>query len=549
MTEIITESFCERCGTRYTFEAAIPKKRRIGKLKVLSKGLKNYVLSDDASLDEALAEARSDEQRELSGGQLDAFHQTFQFCMSCRQYTCANCWNEPEGRCLTCAPLSVAAPGLLRSPLDDLLAGGGMSPLVSPDPVAGAAPAEGQLLVGAGPLDEVAPAAVVGSAWPTIDLFRAPDAEPTAEASEMAAEPELAAEGAAEAREPAAQAEAVPEPAEQAELASAAEFWMRPFTGYAPVAEPTNGNGNGHHHDEPATALAAEAVIVSHEPDAAVAPAAEPEAAAIAEVVPEPVSEPVAVAEPEPEPVAVAEPEPEPRVAEPEPVASLPSRSRLPSPSPSRSRLRSPNRSLWRIQSRILLRPSGPTSWPPIPRACLAASGREPPAASRRPRSNPKRPSSCRRLPSPRPNLLLRTERTLPPPWPPRQCWRPPRPSQPDRAPMLSRCPPGRSSTGVARSHPRRLPSPRSHRCHRSVRRPRSRSRPGPPRRPSSPVRLPHRSGLRPERPAPTSACRPSGPRATGAERAVKRTCGMHRPRRSSARRARSRHNLASSPA
>jgi hypothetical protein len=316
MTEIITESFCERCGTRYTFEAANPKKRRIGKLKVLSKGLKNYVLSDDASLDEALAEARSDEQRELSGGQLDAFHQTFQFCMSCRQYTCANCWNEPEGRCLTCAPLSVAAPGLLRSPFDDLLAGGGMSPLVNPDPLAQAAPDEGQLLAEAGPLDEVAPAAVVGSAWPTIDLFRAPDAEPTADASEMAAQPEVAAEGPADGLEPAAEAEALTEPAEQVELSSAADFWMRPFTGYAPVAEPTNGNGNGHHHDEPVGELAAEAVILSHEPDGVVAPA-EPEAAAIAEVAPEPVSEPIAVAEPEP--VAVAEPEPV-AVAEPEPV-------------------------------------------------------------------------------------------------------------------------------------------------------------------------------------------------------------------------------------
>ena len=24
--------------------------------------------------------------------------------MTCRQYTCGNCWNTAEGRCLTCAP-------------------------------------------------------------------------------------------------------------------------------------------------------------------------------------------------------------------------------------------------------------------------------------------------------------------------------------------------------------------------------------------------------------------------------------------------------------
>ena len=105
MPEILTESFCERCGTRYTFESAAPTKtRKLGKFKTLSKGLKNYVMSDETSLDEALAAARSDEERELTSHQLDAFHATFNFCMTCRQYTCGNCWNTAEGRCLTCAP-------------------------------------------------------------------------------------------------------------------------------------------------------------------------------------------------------------------------------------------------------------------------------------------------------------------------------------------------------------------------------------------------------------------------------------------------------------
>jgi hypothetical protein len=105
MPEILTESFCERCGTRYTFEsAAPPRTKKLGKFKTLSKGLKNYVLSDDSSMDEAMAAARSDEEREVTSHQLDAFHATFNFCMTCRQYTCANCWNQAEGRCLTCAP-------------------------------------------------------------------------------------------------------------------------------------------------------------------------------------------------------------------------------------------------------------------------------------------------------------------------------------------------------------------------------------------------------------------------------------------------------------
>jgi hypothetical protein len=106
MPETLTESFCERCGTRYTFESvAQPTQKRLGKIKVLSKGLKNFVMDDDVALDEALAQARTEEERVVVSQQLDAFHDTFNFCMSCRQYTCANCWNDVEGRCQSCAPM------------------------------------------------------------------------------------------------------------------------------------------------------------------------------------------------------------------------------------------------------------------------------------------------------------------------------------------------------------------------------------------------------------------------------------------------------------
>ena len=40
MTEILTESFCERCGTRYTFESGNRKRGRLGKVRTLSKGLR-----------------------------------------------------------------------------------------------------------------------------------------------------------------------------------------------------------------------------------------------------------------------------------------------------------------------------------------------------------------------------------------------------------------------------------------------------------------------------------------------------------------------------
>jgi hypothetical protein len=124
MPEILTESFCERCGTRYTFESAAPKVKLKG-LKVMSRGLRNFVLSDDTSMDEAMAAARNETDREQTSQQLDAFHKTFNFCMTCRQYTCGNCWNEAEGRCLSCAPS--LGQEIVPAPFGNVAAGGAMT--------------------------------------------------------------------------------------------------------------------------------------------------------------------------------------------------------------------------------------------------------------------------------------------------------------------------------------------------------------------------------------------------------------------------------------
>jgi ribosomal protein L40E len=165
MPEILTESFCERCGTRYTFEAEAPRAKRFGKFKVLSKGLKNYVLSDETSLDEALADARNDEDRQASGQQLDAFHKTFNFCMSCRQYTCANCWNEVESRCLSCAPH--LGHEILEAPFQ------------TPDPFARIASLTAGMAGNGHGQDLEAPS--IDAAWPTADLGLAAAAETQAD--------------------------------------------------------------------------------------------------------------------------------------------------------------------------------------------------------------------------------------------------------------------------------------------------------------------------------------------------------------------------------
>ena len=210
MPEILTESFCERCGTRYTFESAAPKRRPLGRVRTLSKGLRNFVLSDETSFAEAMADARIDEEREASAHQLDAFHKTFNFCMSCRQYTCGNCWNEPEGRCLSCAPH--LGTEILPAAFPDLDPHAGIALPAAPEGSNGHLPAEewpeidlpsdrlGRLFGGEGVANG-------------IDLERdeAPEPEPVEAVAELEAlEPDTAAEPPAAAEPEAAEAAVEP---------------------------------------------------------------------------------------------------------------------------------------------------------------------------------------------------------------------------------------------------------------------------------------------------------------------------------------------------
>lgn len=83
--ETIIESFCERCGTRSTFE---PVRKREGKLVGLGKSL-GILLEAPVS----------------GSAPRDPFQGTFHFCLECRQYICPICWNEPAGFCQGCVPL------------------------------------------------------------------------------------------------------------------------------------------------------------------------------------------------------------------------------------------------------------------------------------------------------------------------------------------------------------------------------------------------------------------------------------------------------------
>ena len=104
------DSFCERCGTRYPFHANASKTLSLKGARVLAKGLKNFVLTDGQSLNDSMTLAREADEHEITTRMTEAFHRTFNFCMTCRQYACDKCWNPQQGACLTCAPEAGLGP-------------------------------------------------------------------------------------------------------------------------------------------------------------------------------------------------------------------------------------------------------------------------------------------------------------------------------------------------------------------------------------------------------------------------------------------------------
>ena len=313
MPETLTESFCERCGTRYEFKAP-NRLNTLRKTRGLVSGLRNYILSQD-TLSDAVGDAMRSEEEELASHQLEAFHSAFNFCIDCRQYACTNCWNDAAGRCRSCAPI----PG--KDDLADRLEAAYLADHAGMHARAAVADLEAddishRLGVEAWPQSDLAEAGMNGTAadgWPSQEV-QAPTAEP--EVVPMTAE-----------------APSVEAPEPQAELVAAMpegepELELHPILGWEEDADlvvqaPI---------EEALPEAAAEWVAATEPPQAEwiVAPEeslspewfAEPAAPepAVAEQPLEPEADPVATMaadELEPEPIAAmaAEPEPEPIAA------------------------------------------------------------------------------------------------------------------------------------------------------------------------------------------------------------------------------------------
>ena len=106
----LTDSYCERCGTRHVFSTSGSKGLSLKGARVLAKGLRNFVLNDGQSMSDSITTARLEDESGDSSRMTEAFHKAFNFCMTCRQYACDKCWNAQVGACLSCAPQADSEP-------------------------------------------------------------------------------------------------------------------------------------------------------------------------------------------------------------------------------------------------------------------------------------------------------------------------------------------------------------------------------------------------------------------------------------------------------
>ena len=105
VAEALTESFCERMRnadeSSRGYAAAQPNNMR--KTRGLISGLKTHHEPGRPRRCRRRRDAQAEEES-LASQQLEAFHESFNFCIICRQYTCLNCWNDDAGRCRTWRP-------------------------------------------------------------------------------------------------------------------------------------------------------------------------------------------------------------------------------------------------------------------------------------------------------------------------------------------------------------------------------------------------------------------------------------------------------------
>jgi len=418
MPEALTESFCERCGTRYEFKAA-SRLNPLRKTRGLVSGLRNYIMSQDA-LSDAVGDAMRSEEEALAARQLEAFHDSFNFCIDCRQYTCVNCWNNDAGRCRACAPipgtddLAERFEASFRAQHPQPATGNGSAALLQeseawpasdlpaelPERTDLAWPAEELLAAAQAEADidatfESIPQEAGEVALEDEQLIAAPETEPMVAEIEPLAEDDAVLEMESTLAE-VVEAEPVIESAAEPVIAeAAAEPAVVPelIGELEPVAAAVEASAAEEMLPTWEDDLPFDLLPVPLEPELVAAVEAEPELVAAVEAEPELVPaveaepEPVAAVELEPEPVAAVEAEPEPVAAveaEPEPVAAVEAEGE-PEPEPEPvvpPAVQEPHRlPLPPIGETILRRPRRAA---PAPSEQLAAEANSPAVAARR---------------------------------------------------------------------------------------------------------------------------------------------------------------------